>query len=236
MAVELIYDSSCPNVDASRERLLLAFMSAGMAPRWTEWERSDPEAPPYVRRWGSPTILIDGRDLEGAPVQEGAAACRIYPGSCGGVQGIPATERIAAALRSDRSPASWTEKFKIGFVIAPGIGLALVPKLVCPLCWPLYTSVLGTIGLGFVNYTPYLYPATLVFLLVAIAAVAGLSPAGGRSLPVLAAVSAGAAVLAGKFFLHNNWLLYSGILMFLGAAAACMVRRSKAGASCDRCR
>ena len=31
----------------------------------------------------------------------------------------------------------------------PGIVVALLPKLFCPLCWPLYAGVVSSIGLGF---------------------------------------------------------------------------------------
>ena len=62
MKVELIYDADCPNVAATRARLIAAFAAAGLAPRWQEWQRGSEGSPEYARRFGSPTILVDGRD------------------------------------------------------------------------------------------------------------------------------------------------------------------------------
>ncbi len=66
MKVDLIYDADCPNVAAARSQLLAAFARAGRAARWSEWDRGRPDSPGYVRGYGSPTILVDGRDVAGA--------------------------------------------------------------------------------------------------------------------------------------------------------------------------
>src|SRR3546814_9758652 len=49
-SVELVYENTCPNVDATRVRLAQAFQAAGIAPAWSEWEVGDPQAPEHVRR------------------------------------------------------------------------------------------------------------------------------------------------------------------------------------------
>ena len=54
--------------------------------------------------------------------------------------------------------------------ILSAIGLALLPKLTCPACWPAYAGLLSSFGIGFFNYTSYLLPITFVFLIVAVAA------------------------------------------------------------------
>jgi hypothetical protein len=38
--------------------------------------------------------------------------------------------------------------WKQNLVAAPGVGLSLLPKLACPACWPAYTGLLSSIGLG----------------------------------------------------------------------------------------
>jgi mercuric ion transport protein len=35
--------------------------------------------------------------------------------------------------------------------ILPGIGVSLMPKLICPLCWPAYAGLLSAVGLGFLS-------------------------------------------------------------------------------------
>jgi MerR family copper efflux transcriptional regulator len=52
--------------------------------------------------------------------------------------------------------------------VLPAIGVALLPKLTCPACRPAYAGVLSALGLGFVNYTPFLLPLTVLFLLLSV--------------------------------------------------------------------
>jgi hypothetical protein len=56
----------------------------GAPPRWTEYEAGDPELTPGARGLGSPTILVDGRDVAGAcpacwPAYAPAAAATSTP-------------------------------------------------------------------------------------------------------------------------------------------------------------
>jgi hypothetical protein len=39
--------------------------------------------------------------------------------------------------------------FKQALLTAPGIGVALMPRLMCPRCWPFYAGILSSVGLGF---------------------------------------------------------------------------------------
>lgn len=100
--VELIYDSDCPAAPQARENLREAMLRAGLAPPWVEWERSSPDAPERVRAYGSPTILINGRDVAGNEAA-GAACCRIYQPQAGKFAAVPPVELILAALRDAQS-------------------------------------------------------------------------------------------------------------------------------------
>src|SRR5258708_6952526 len=67
----------------------------------------------------------------------------------------------------------------------PGVGVALLPKLTCPMCWPAYAGLLTTLGLGFLISERYLFRITAAFLLVSVGALAfgargrrGYGPAG----------------------------------------------------------
>lgn len=62
--------------------------------------------------------------------------------------------------------------WKQAWVALPGIGVSLLPKLVCPLCWPAYAGLLSSIGLGFLISAAYLLPFTAAFLALALAAMA----------------------------------------------------------------
>ena len=70
--IELIYFEGCPNTDPARANLRQAVSELGRIADWQEWEQSDPQVPDYVRQYGSPTVLVDGRDVTG-----------VEPGVCG---------------------------------------------------------------------------------------------------------------------------------------------------------
>jgi len=97
--VELIFDRECPNVDGAREQLRRAFAAVGVTASWIEWDRESPDAPAYVRRYGSPTVLVDGQDVEGVETESEAACCRVYAGGDGGFGGVPILAKIVDALQ-----------------------------------------------------------------------------------------------------------------------------------------
>lgn len=97
MTVELIYDADCPNVETARDHLRRALAQLGISPRWTEWDSADPKAPSRVRGYGSPTVLINGRDITGA-APAGAPACRVLFSATGEALRAPSVEMIARAL------------------------------------------------------------------------------------------------------------------------------------------
>ena len=97
--VELITDRDCPNVEATREQLRQAFVAVGEPPAWDEWDRAADDAPLYARSYGSPTVLVDGRDVVGGETESDANCCRVYQGADGRLQGIPSVEEIVHALK-----------------------------------------------------------------------------------------------------------------------------------------
>ena len=97
LRIELIYELGCPNVEAARTGLGQALGELGRPPQWTEWERSDPESPWYARRYGSPTILIEGEDVAGCRPEDDARSCRVYQAG-EGLSGAPSVAAIRRAL------------------------------------------------------------------------------------------------------------------------------------------
>ena len=100
--VELIYDGDCPNVANARANLLRAFAEAKHPARWVEWKRSDPASPPHVRGYGSPTVLVDGRDVAGVEPSGDVTCCRLYTSVSSESSGAPPVEILTSAMR-----ASW---------------------------------------------------------------------------------------------------------------------------------
>jgi mercuric ion transport protein len=89
-SVELVLIQGCPNARIARENLGSALTRAGRQAEWVEWDAEDPAIPAELLVYGSPTILVDGRDVTGAAQTGSAAACR--------ADGAPAVSVILAAL------------------------------------------------------------------------------------------------------------------------------------------
>ncbi len=97
-SIELIFDQACPHVDEAREHLREAMTRLGRAAVWTEWERTAPNAPAYVRGYASPSVLVAGRDVAGCTPLDAGSGCRIYVDPGGVLVPAPTAPMILAAL------------------------------------------------------------------------------------------------------------------------------------------
>ena len=93
--VELVYFQGCPHVDAARLAIREALAAMNMPLEWSEWDRENDSTPPALKRHGSPTVLVDGRDV--VPTQNEGNCCRVYAGR-DGMQSAPSVESIRSAL------------------------------------------------------------------------------------------------------------------------------------------
>lgn len=128
--VELIYDAGCPNVEAARQQLRRAFQELGQPPDWEEWDRGAPSSPAHARQYGSPTILVDGKDVAGASPSDGAACCRVYRSGHGGLQGVPPIDAITSALRNGANDNATSGLRSWLATRAKGLGIRAVPAVV----------------------------------------------------------------------------------------------------------
>lgn len=220
--VELVYERSCPNVAAARRRLAEALETAGLAPAWSERDVDDPATPGRLRRWGSPTVLVNGRDVAGVPAGEADGCCRIYA-SGSRDPGVPPLDMLVAALADGGGTggargAGPTEAGRLNAALLPSVGAAVLPKLTCPACWPAYSGLLASMGVGFVNYTPYLLPLMATFLAVSIATLAYRAPRRRGYGPLILGLAAAALVLAGKFALESDPVMWAGLAVLVAAS------------------
>ncbi len=102
-SVELISFDGCPNRERARAHLRAALGEAGLPALWAELDPGDPDLPVHARGFGSPTILVDGRDVAGDSAPRGQASCRLYRGPSGD-HGAPSAVAILAALRGEAFP------------------------------------------------------------------------------------------------------------------------------------
>ena len=75
--VELIFDATCPNVEAARSALREALARAGQPATWTEWDRAAQDAPVHALRYASPTVLVGGRDVIDGGTLDAGSGCRL---------------------------------------------------------------------------------------------------------------------------------------------------------------
>ena len=223
--IEFIYEPSCPNIEAARAALRQALTETGKPPVWREWDSTAPTSPPHARAYGSPTILVNGVDVAGVAPSH-APACRIYRDAAGRSSGVPSTELIGAALRAP------TRRFG-GFAVLPTLGIALLPKLTCAACWPAYSAALAALGVGFVDYTPYL--GWLMAAAIALTGAVLLRQAlrQRRFAPLLLGSIAAGLLVTTKFWIENEGAMYLGAVLL--AAATIWSAWSARGRNCTTC-
>ncbi len=152
MKIQLLYFDGCPNLAPARDALRDALAAEKLDVRVDEIDVEAPDAPEWARGWGSPTILVDGKDLTGATRSTGAA-CRIYKG------GGPSVAEIRAHLAEARGapPASR------GRVALPMLG-AMTAALAASACC-VVPAVLALVGLSGAGFGAALAPYRIYFLL-----------------------------------------------------------------------
>ena len=89
--MELVYFEGCPHADTARSRLRKAMTAAGLEPQWDEWDTGRETTPSTYRRFGSPTILLDGRDISGGAEGSGLGCV---------IAGAPPVATIVGALQN----------------------------------------------------------------------------------------------------------------------------------------
>ncbi len=88
--IELVYFEGCPNASQARDNLREAVDASDEGLTWSEWDLMAESTPPDFRRFGSPTVLVNGEDVTGENVSSEAMACR--------ADGAPSVATITARI------------------------------------------------------------------------------------------------------------------------------------------
>ena len=101
--VELFYSDGCPSWEQALENLKQALQLEQLPDDVVMIQVADPADAQTKRFIGSPTIRIDGIDVEGPDVEARgyANACRVYIDD-GRTVGWPAVDQIRQALKRER--------------------------------------------------------------------------------------------------------------------------------------
>ena len=98
MRIEVLVFDGCPNAEPAVQLARDVAGEAGIDPEIEVVRITDLEAAQTQRFLGSPSIRIEGADVEpGADGRPPAYACRIYQGA-GGPSGLPDREWVVGAL------------------------------------------------------------------------------------------------------------------------------------------
>ncbi len=88
--IELVYFEGCPCVSQARDNLREAIEASGQDATWSEWDLMEESTPADYRRFGSPTVLVNGEDVTGENVGTAAMACR--------ADGVPSVATITTRI------------------------------------------------------------------------------------------------------------------------------------------
>lgn len=148
------------------------------------------------------------------------------------VEDLQTEETIACSVATGDDKNGWRR----AAAVLPGIGLALLPKLTCPACWPAYAGILSSMGLGFVNYNPYLFPLTALFLTLAVASLGFRAKRRRGYGPLIVGTVAALVLLIGKFLFASEAALYGGIALLTAASLwNSWPQRKEGRGSCPAC-
>lgn len=169
MKIEVLYFSDCPNHKPAVERVREALRAEGMTAELAELEVNDADAAQRLKFLGSPTIRVNGLDIE--PEARSSAAfgmmCRTYADGCC-QSGLPSGELIRAALRETRIPAPEQEspRLRRSFIFGGSLIAAVAASLCCILPVLAVVTGAGAIAAGavFERWRPYLLGVTGLLL------------------------------------------------------------------------
>lgn len=107
MKVEVLYFDGCPNHEALLPRLRELMRSAGVNTEVSLMPVEDIDAAERERFLGSPSVRIDGQDVEPGAEQrtDFGLKCRLFE-TPDGLRGMPADEWVLAALAQARTPST----------------------------------------------------------------------------------------------------------------------------------
>jgi hypothetical protein len=101
MRVELLFWEGCPSYTKAHSELRASLIEAGLDPDGVILREIETEADAESQRFvGSPTIRIDGVDVEPLPDEPTGLTCRVYRRRDGRVSPTPDPADVRDALRA----------------------------------------------------------------------------------------------------------------------------------------
>jgi DNA-binding transcriptional MerR regulator len=149
---------------------------------------------------------------------------------CSGCSPISDCDSRKYRFGGDAAVIRWNQ----AAVAAPTVGVAMLPKLACPMCWPAYAGVLSALGLGFLISGTYLFWLTGAFLAVFVASLIFRASKRRGYGPAILGLTASAILFIAKFQLESTAVVYAALVFLVGASTWNSWPRP-AFSSCPRC-
>lgn len=182
MKIEVLYFEGCPNHPPTVERVKQVVNRLGIPADVREVELTQDDDPVALKFIGSPTVLINGQDIDPAQ-REGAGygfGCRTFGGA-----GVPPVEMIEQAVREasgaggsdhdcclpktapQQADSTSNQSNRLSFWSTPGaVGSAILSSACCwlPLLLLAFGLSAGGVAGFFETVRPYFLVAAVVFL------------------------------------------------------------------------
>jgi len=206
LKIEVLTFAGCPHGQTTIERTREVLAALGVEAELIEVDVRDDADAAHLRFPGSPTVRIDGVDIEpGAEARApDALSCRMYGGS-----GVPPRDLLVNAIsRAAGQGGGWLAAMGI-----PVAGLAALPA--CPACYPLYAGVLSSLG---VTLDPGAHLAlTAGLIAIALGALAFRARARRGHAPLALGAAAALLIAGGKIVLGIDAVVYGGAALLITA-------------------
>ncbi len=140
--------------------------------------------------------------------------------------------------RKSRWGGRMNSKWRQGLLAVPSVGVSMLPKLACPACWPAYSGLLVSVGLGFLIREAYLLPLTAALLGLALGAMAFRAGERHGYGPFLLGTLAAGSLLLGRFVWDSKPAIYCAVgLLVVASLWNTWPRRSRSNeeAACSDC-
>lgn len=118
---------------------------------------------------------------------------------------------------AEQDPDALKGRMLGGLSVLPAVGLALLPNGACPVCLAAYAGVLSSIGIGVTQYANYLFPLTLLFLVLSVTVLAYRALKHDRYGPFVVGAIGALIIVFAKFLFDWDLATYGGIALLVAA-------------------
>lgn len=226
--IDLLYFDGCPNTDDARSNLKKALTRLSMPIRWNEVDLKAPNTPEHLKGFPSPSILVNGIDVEtGLSELQGSSCCK--------VGGVPSETTIFSALKSN-PPKKGALAF---FAALPATMIAVFPSVFCPACYPALAALLSSMGLGFFAGEAVIRPLTIIFLSLALIGLFYQSYKLKKYGSFVVGLVGAFGIYVGHYVFPSLIITYGAVVLLIGASIWNLINKKKKlkteGASCPSC-